>query len=245
MTWADAGSSPGAGPDRGHPPQQPPSTLPGAGPVPAALKPRGSRPLEQAPFSCPHLDPTPETQGLPTPPPSPSPGGPQSGSRTLLGWRGAWRCGAGQRLRATRSSGSSAEEASQLAVPLGRCGKGGSWAEPLAEASSPGLRAPGEVGLRGTWSWRLQGMVSGSSVADPWLGCGSLPTRFGALGLGQHCQLGGQRLTEDTECGRGSEEIRGAAGGAGRLVSLFPAALRRLKGELHTVCVCFAQGRGI
>lgn len=74
MTWAYAGSSPGAGPDRGHPPQQPPSTLHGAGPVPAALKPRGSRPLEQAPFSCPHLDPTPGMQGLPTPPTSPSPG---------------------------------------------------------------------------------------------------------------------------------------------------------------------------
>lgn len=146
---------------------------------------------------------------------------------------------------ATRSSGSSAEEASQLAVPLGRCGKGGSWAEPLAEASSPGLRAPGEVGLRGTWPRRLERVVSGSSAADPWLGCGSLPTRFGALGLGQHCQLGGQRLTKDTECGRGSEEIRGVAGGAGHLVSPFPAALRRPKGELHSLRVLCSGNRNL
>lgn len=73
----------------------------------------------------------------------------------------------------------------------------------------------------------------------------SLTCMFGGLGLGEHCQLRGQRLSKETECGRGSEEIHGSAGGAGRPVSPFPAALRRRKGELLTVCVCFAWGRGI
>lgn len=144
------------------------SLLPAAGgPVPAALKSRGSQPPERAPFPCPHPDPAPATQGLPTP--QPFPRGPTEGQPDSPGWRGARRAVVGWRLRA--------EEVSGLAEPGGRRwqgqllwgrGQGRSWAELSSEASPGGLRGLGEMGPRGTRPRCLEW----GCLAAPQLMCG-------------------------------------------------------------------------
>lgn len=103
----------------------------------------------------------------------------------------------------------------------------------LCGSKSWGLRALGEVGPRGMWPQRLEGVVSGSSAADPWLetpgtAAGSLPSPACSGVWGWKSTASSEASgSPKTQCERGSGEIHGAAGGAGCPVSLFlqlPAA---------------------
>lgn len=205
ITRAYSGLSPGACPHYGHPPHRPPTSVPRLGPCLLPRRPgKSSRSVERAGALG-------ITRTLP-PAPSPSPGAsrraaPEPAALCLPSpWQPLAALAALPKEQPTRWVGGALGKWGRDSS-CGALGQGGIWAEISVEAS-PGSSCSGRGGAPGPCGGGVQQQqatvqleASGNtkhSCREPSLTC-----MFGGLGLGEHCRLGGQRLTQDMECGTG------------------------------------------